>query len=80
LFKDHLINKPSGCGEQTMLGLTPNIYALRYLYVQPNKYQNIKLLIRNAQQNIQFGFQNELNYMHEDGSFSAFGKSDKNGG
>lgn len=28
---NRLINKPSGCGEQNMLGLTPNIYALRYL-------------------------------------------------
>ena len=62
-----------------MLGLTPNIYALRYLYAQKNKYQNVKILINNARSNIQFGFQNELNYLHDDGSFSAFGKSDING-
>ena len=62
-----------------MLGLTPNIYALKYLYAQTGKYQNVKLLITNARSNIQFGYQNELNYMHDDGSFSAFGKSDKNG-
>ena len=62
-----------------MLGLTPNIYALRYLYAQSNKYQNVKTLINNARNNIQFGFQNELNYLHDDGSFSAFGKSDRNG-
>ena len=62
-----------------MLGLTPNIFALKYLYAQSSKYQNVKMLISNARSNIQFGYQNELNYMHEDGSFSAFGKSDKNG-
>jgi CD109 antigen len=28
---NNLLNKPCGCGEQNMLGLTPNIYALRYL-------------------------------------------------
>ena len=74
-----LINKPSGCGEQNMLGLTPNIYALKYLHAQSNKYSNVKLMIANARHNIQLGYQNELNYMHDDGSFSAFGKSDSNG-
>ena len=28
---DNLLKLPTGCGEQNMLGFTPNIYVLQYL-------------------------------------------------
>ena len=28
---DHLVRMPTGCGEQNMVGFTPNIYVLKYL-------------------------------------------------
>jgi CD109 antigen len=74
-----LISKPSGCGEQNMLGLTPNIYAIRYLTSTSAKDQNAINLIKLAKSNIAFGYQNELKYARVDGSFSAFGNSDKSG-
>lgn len=79
---DALITKPGGCGEQNMLGLTPNIYALRYLKALSSSQQsasNIQTLIKNSINNIKSGYQNQLNYMRDDGSYSAFGKSDKSG-
>ena len=76
-----LINRPCGCGEQNMLGLTSNIYALKYLLSISKSRQiiNRNELIDNAKQNIEYGYQNELTYMHKDGSFSAFGESDSSG-
>jgi CD109 antigen len=78
---DRLINRPCGCGEQNMLSLTPNIYALRYMLSMnaTDQISNRDELIANAVQNIAIGYQNELSYMHPDGSFSAFGTSDSSG-
>jgi CD109 antigen len=74
---DNLLDKPTGCGEQNMLYLTPNIYALKYLSRKP--MISAKPLIEKARRNIQTGYENELRYRRLDGSFSAFGQSDKNG-
>jgi CD109 antigen len=80
---DNLLMKPYGCGEQTMLGLTPNIFALKYLLSNSPNNLNAKTkvnsLINKATENIIYGYQNELKYMHPDGSFSAFGSSDPSG-
>lgn len=73
-----LLNIPCGCGEQNMIGLTPNIYALKYLLTK-TKTNNVDFLTRTAKQNIQTGYTNELKYRHSDGSFSAFGQSDPSG-
>lgn len=75
-----LINRPYGCGEQNMLDLTPNIYALKYLYsLKSSKISNLDKLIVEAKDNIVYGYQNELKYARKDGSFSAFGESDPSG-
>lgn len=75
-----LIKRPYGCGEQNMLDLTPNIYALKYLNsLKSSKISNLDKLIKEAKDNIVFGYQNELKYAREDGSFSAFGESDPSG-
>lgn len=67
---------PTGCGEQTMATLTPNLYVLKYL-------ESNKALSEETQEkilkNLEIGYQRMLNYVHDDGSFSAFGKSDGNG-
>ncbi|RNA23969.1 CD109 antigen-like protein [Brachionus plicatilis] len=77
---NRLINRPYGCGEQNMLDLTPNIYALNYLYsLGSSKIANMERLIREAKENIVYGYQNELKYARKDGSFSAFGESDPSG-
>lgn len=80
---ENLVTKPYGCGEQNMITLTPNIYALKYLLAtssnKKSKINNLEAMIQNSRNNIQFGYQNQLNYLRSDSSFSAFGNQDKNG-
>ncbi|KAJ6219175.1 hypothetical protein RDWZM_004987 [Blomia tropicalis] len=73
---DDLLRMPYGCGEQTMINFVPNIVVLDYL-TQANRLTNeIK---SKAIRHIETGYQRELTYRHDDGSFSAFGKHDKAG-
>lgn len=79
---NNLIQQPYGCGEQNMIGLTPNIYALDYINVIKNTYSslsNLKLLEEKAKKNIIDGYQRQLTYQRSDGSFSAFGERDSSG-
>jgi CD109 antigen len=80
---NRLIQKPYGCGEQNMVTFTPNIFAIEYLQLSSRgstqKVTNLDAMVRNAKSNIQHGYQNQLKYARDDGSFSAFGQSDKVG-
>lgn len=73
---ESLIQMPCGCGEQNMIYLAPDIYVLQYLEAtnQATEYIRARTI-----QNMQQGYQNELNYRRSDGSFSAFGNSDSSG-
>ncbi|XP_025830784.1 alpha-2-macroglobulin-like isoform X2 [Agrilus planipennis] len=70
---EKLINVPSGCGEQLVAAIAPNLYILRYLnatgkLLGPTRQRIIR--------NLKIGYQRILNYVHTDGSFSAFGYHD----
>jgi len=71
-----LIQMPFGCGEQNMIMLAPDIYIVRYLQgsgqVKPE-------IIAKAEKLMITGYQRELTYRRNDGSFSAFGQSDDEG-
>ncbi|NXO30755.1 A2ML1 protein, partial [Cisticola juncidis] len=73
---DSLLAMPYGCGEQNMVRFAPNIYIQQYLektgQLQPGTRAK-------AQGFLQSGYQRELQYKHDDGSYSAFGKSDSEG-
>lgn len=71
-----LIRMPCGCGEQNMLGFVPNIVVLNYL---KNTGQLTPDIEKKVKKYTEIGYQRQLKYKHEDGSFSAFGKSDKCG-
>lgn len=73
---DKLIKMPSGCGEQNMLNFVPCIVAINYL---KNTGQLTKSIESKALKFMELGYQRELTYKHDDGSFSAFGKSDDSG-
>ncbi|XP_025051589.1 murinoglobulin-1 [Alligator sinensis] len=67
---------PHGCGEQNMVRFAPNIYIQQYL----EKSGQLTPEIRDkAQGFLKSGYQRELTYKHNDGSYSAFGKSDATG-
>lgn len=59
-----------------MATMAPNLYVLKYLNATKNLNPSIKQkIIRNLKK----GYQNILNYVHKDGSFSAFGYHDPSG-
>jgi hypothetical protein len=71
---DKLVNMPSGCGEQNMISLVPNIYVVNYLM---GTVQDKPDLVAKAKQYMKAGYnrQEEL-YRHLDGSYSVWGPSD----
>ncbi|XP_037031199.1 CD109 antigen-like isoform X2 [Bradysia coprophila] len=73
---DKLIQMPNGCGEQNMLNFVPCIVAINYL---KNTGQLTKSIESKALNFMEIGYQRELTYKHDDGSFSAFGKTDSSG-
>ncbi|XP_030632003.1 alpha-2-macroglobulin [Chanos chanos] len=73
---DRLLAMPFGCGEQNMVLFAPNIYIMQYLESSGQLTQEIK---SRAKRFLESGYQRELKYKHDDGSYSAFGKSDASG-
>ncbi|CAH1708831.1 unnamed protein product [Chironomus riparius] len=73
---DKLIKLPYGCGEQNMLNFVPNIVVLDYLTNLNKLNPDIE---SKAKKYMETGYQRELGYKHNDGSYSAFGKNDKSG-
>lgn len=73
---DGLIRMPTGCGEQNMMNFVPNIVAMDYMNATKNMNETIQ---KKALKYMEDGYQRELNYRHDDGSFSAFGKNDDRG-
>uniref|UniRef100_A0A8C0BJ74 Alpha-2-macroglobulin-like protein 1 n=1 Tax=Buteo japonicus TaxID=224669 RepID=A0A8C0BJ74_9AVES len=73
---DHLLAMPYGCGEQNMVRFAPNIYIQQYLEKSGQLHPDIRA---KAQGFLQSGYQRELLFKHDDGSYSAFGKSDPTG-
>ncbi|RUS86836.1 hypothetical protein EGW08_005432, partial [Elysia chlorotica] len=73
---DSLLRMPTGCGEQTMLGLAPDVYVTDYLRAVNQILPDIE---RKALDYMESGYQRELTYKHKDGSFSAFGERDDSG-
>ncbi|XP_037699981.1 CD109 antigen [Choloepus didactylus] len=71
-----LIQMPYGCGEQNMINFAPNIYILDYLTKTKQLTDNLK---EKALSFMRQGYQRELLYQREDGSFSAFGNYDPSG-
>ncbi|KAM8776857.1 pregnancy zone protein-like [Rhynchonycteris naso] len=67
----NLLQMPYGCGEQNMVLFAPNIYVLNYL----NETQQLTSEIKSkAIGYLTSGYQRQLNYKHQDGSYSTFGE------
>ncbi|XP_077467102.1 alpha-2-macroglobulin-like protein 1 [Stigmatopora argus] len=73
---ENLLKMPYGCGEQNMLRFAPNIFILNYLKVTG---QLTPKILAKTKGFLESGYQRELTYKHDDGSYSAFGKSDASG-
>lgn len=73
---DSLVQMPQGCGEQNMIHFTPNIYVLDYLRAVA---VTDGVIIEEALDRLWKGYQRQLMYQRDDGSFSAFGNRDASG-
>ncbi|XP_053316327.1 CD109 antigen-like [Spea bombifrons] len=73
---ESLIQMPYGCGEQNMINFAPNIYVLQYLMATKQITENIR---ERAIIHMLLGYQKELTFRRDDGSFSAFGNNDASG-
>ena len=73
---DKLLQMPFGCGEQNMILFAPNVYVTRYLKETGQLKPEI---MAKAEHLMLVGYQRELTYMRNDGSFSAFGNNDAEG-
>lgn len=71
-----LLQMPFGCGEQNMILFAPDAYILRYLEESRQLKPEIQA---RAEMLLTTGYQRELTYRRDDGSFSAFGSSDPEG-
>ncbi|XP_068195427.1 CD109 antigen-like [Antennarius striatus] len=73
---DSLVDLPLGCGEQNMIKIAPSVYVLQYLdrSTQDNKEIRSRALALMIE-----GYQRQLSFQLDDGSFSAFGASDPSG-
>ena len=73
----NLVRLPTGCGEQNMVGLVPNIYLLDYLRGVNKKMPEIE---RKAKSYMTIGYNRQQNYRHDNGAYSIWGgKGDKDG-
>lgn len=73
---DQLLQMPFGCGEQNMILFAPDVFILEYLKETKQLKPEIQA---KAEMLLVTGYQRELTYRHNDGSFSAFGESDESG-
>ncbi|XP_054835570.1 C3 and PZP-like alpha-2-macroglobulin domain-containing protein 8 [Eublepharis macularius] len=73
---DNLLQLPLGCGEQNMIHFAPNVFVLKYL--QKTKQLTPEVESEATDYLIQ-GYQRQLTYKRQDGSYSAFGERDSSG-
>ena len=73
---DSLLRMPYGCGEQNMLLFAPDVAVSQYL---KETGQTKPEIMAKAESLMLTGYQRELTYRRNDGSFSAFGNSDQIG-
>ncbi|XP_053290845.1 CD109 antigen [Pleuronectes platessa] len=73
---DSLVQLPQGCGEQNLIHFAPSVYVLQYLNMSTLNDEEIR---KRALGYMIEGYQRQLSFQREDGSFAAFGDSDTSG-
>ena len=68
---DRLVRMPTGCGEQTMIGMAPNVYLLDYL---SGTGQSKPELESKAKSHITKGYEREQQFRHSNGAYSVWGE------
>ncbi|XP_047387857.1 C3 and PZP-like alpha-2-macroglobulin domain-containing protein 8 [Sciurus carolinensis] len=71
-----LLRLPFGCGEQNMVHFAPNVFVLKYLQKTRQLSPEVE---KDTTDYLVQGYQRQLTYKHQDGSYSAFGERDTSG-
>lgn len=71
-----LIRLPTGCAEEIMMYLVPDVLALDYLTLTKRLTRGLSV---TALWYLESAYEKMLQFRHSDGSFSAFGNADQNG-
>lgn len=70
---ESLVRLPTGCGEQNLAILAANVVVLGYLLSSGHTDHPLEAKLRR---NIITGYQQQLNYRHQNHGYSAFGSAD----
>lgn len=70
---EKLVQMPSGCGEQNMITLAPQVYVLGYFDATDQQQSDVRSKALNF---MKIGIQRELGYERSSGGYSAFGDQD----
>ncbi|KAF5913730.1 hypothetical protein HPG69_017506 [Diceros bicornis minor] len=71
-----LLRLPFGCGEQNVIHFAPNVFVLKYLQKTQQLSPEVE---KETTDYLVLGYQRQLTYRHQDGSYSAFGERDASG-
>ncbi|XP_060573011.1 CD109 antigen-like isoform X2 [Ruditapes philippinarum] len=71
-----LLRMPTGCGEQTMTSLAPDVFVYNYLKKTNKLTQDVAEMTLDYMYK---GYQRELTFQRNDGSFSIWGQRDRMG-
>jgi len=66
----NLVRLPTGCGEQNMIRLAPNVYLLDYMKSNSKKDEELE---EKALGYMRIGIERQARYKHTDGSYSIWG-------
>ncbi|XP_076059567.1 alpha-2-macroglobulin-like protein 1 [Oratosquilla oratoria] len=66
---DRLVRMPFGCGEQNLVLFAPNIFVMQYLEASQQLTPEIAARLKR---NMERGYERQLAYRHDDGSYGAF--------
>ena len=89
---ENLLRLPYGCGEQNMINFAPGVYITRYLTAvgkldEKTKEKALNIMMKGDADihthtemiRVCLGYQREMIFQRDDGSYSAFGNSDRCG-
>ncbi|XP_076066334.1 alpha-1-inhibitor 3-like isoform X3 [Oratosquilla oratoria] len=66
---NRLVRMPFGCGEQNLVRFAPNIFVMQYLEASQQLTPEIAARLKR---NMERGYERQLTYRHDDGSYGAF--------
>ena len=67
---DKLVKMPTGCGEQNMIGMAPNVYATEYMIGTGNRDPTVEA---KAKEYMLSGFASQQKFRHPNGAYSVWG-------